>query len=75
MDELINQITQRTGISADQARQAAQTVVGFLKDKLPGPIGSQLDGILNGQGGGDAGGASGNIGGAIGGMFGGDKSS
>lgn len=30
-----------------------QTVVVFLKDKLPPPIASQLDGVLGGQGSGD----------------------
>lgn len=75
MDMLVNQIVQRTGISEDQARQAVQMVVGFLKDKLPAPVGSQLDAVVSGQG---AGGIAnqaqqglGGIGGALGGMFGG----
>lgn len=37
MDELVNQITQRTGISADQARQAVQIMADYLKTKLPAP--------------------------------------
>ena len=37
MDELINQITERTGIPHDVAKQAADVVIGFLKQKLPGP--------------------------------------
>ena len=69
MDELVNQVCQKTGISQDQARQAVQTVIGFLKDKLPGPIAAQLDGVLGGQG--SVGGIAGQAGQALGGMFGG----
>jgi hypothetical protein len=76
---LVKQIVERTGMSEDQAHQAVQMVVGFLKDKLPGPIGSQLDSVLSGQnvGGGMAGQAQqalGGLGGGLGGMFGGKKS-
>jgi hypothetical protein len=76
MDELVNQVVQKTGISQDQANQAVQTVIGFLKDKLPGPIGSQLDSVLGGASGG-AGGIAGQAGQAMGGlgdMLGGPKS-
>ena len=52
MDELINLVTQRTGISPDQARQAVQTVIAFAKDRLPAPIASQVEGVLSGQSGG-----------------------
>jgi hypothetical protein len=46
MDELINQITSRTGISEDQARQVVEMVFSFAKDKLPEPIASYLDGLI-----------------------------
>ncbi len=49
MDELIKLVAQKTGISADQAKAAVDTVLKFLKDKLPGPVASQIDGILSGQ--------------------------
>jgi hypothetical protein len=48
MDQVIQMIRERTGIDANQARTAADTVVGFLKDKLPEPVANQLDGVLNG---------------------------
>lgn len=48
MDQLIEQITSKTGISDDQARQVVQIVAGFLKDKLPAPLAGQLDAILGG---------------------------
>jgi hypothetical protein len=77
MDQLIDQIVQRTGISRDQASTAAQTVVAFFKDKLPGPIASQLDGVLGGQASGGIAGqaqqALGGMGGGLGGMLGGGQ--
>lgn len=54
MDQVIQMIQDRTGIDADQARTAASTVVGFLKDKLPQPIASQVEGVLNGGDGGSS---------------------
>ena len=72
MDELIRQITAKTGIAEDQARTAINTVTGFLKDKLPAPIGGQIDNVINGAGGvGDAlGDTVGDIASKVGGMFG-----
>ncbi|HEX3235250.1 MAG TPA: hypothetical protein VHR41_13700 [Gemmatimonadales bacterium] len=49
MDELINQVAQRTGLAPDKARMAVDTVLGFLKTRLPGPIASQLDSALSGS--------------------------
>ena len=50
MDELIKKVTDKAGIPADKAQAAVDTVVQFLKDKLPGPLGSQLDQILQSGG-------------------------
>ena len=50
MDELVKMVTQKTGISEDQAKQAIATVVEFLKQKLPAPIASQIDNVLGGKG-------------------------
>ena len=47
MDELISQITSKTGISEDQARQAVTMAVSFIQTKLPEPIASQLGTFLN----------------------------
>jgi hypothetical protein len=49
MEQLINQIAQQTGISTSQAQQAVQITFGFLKDRLPAPIASQVEGLLGGQ--------------------------
>ncbi len=56
MQQLINQVTQRTGIPEDQARAAVDTVVGYLKQHLPAPIASQLDSAVSGEAGQGAGG-------------------
>lgn len=48
MDELIKQVSTRTGISEDQARTAVDTVLGFLKNKLPAPIAGQIDNVVGG---------------------------
>jgi hypothetical protein len=50
MEELIKLVSQKTGLSAEQSKMAVDTVVGFLKAKLPAPIASQVDGVLNGGG-------------------------
>ncbi len=49
MDDLIKQLTQQTGINAEQARKVVETVSKFLKDKLPAPIASQVDAVLSGK--------------------------
>ena len=66
MDEIINQVAQRTGLAPDKARTAVETVLGFLKDRLPAPIASQLDSALSGGAGGMAEAAKG-LGGRLGG--------
>lgn len=53
MDLLIQQITQRTGISESQARDAVQMVANYIKTQLPEPMASQVDALLGGQGGQD----------------------
>ncbi|MDQ6772146.1 MAG: DUF2267 domain-containing protein [Candidatus Dormibacteraeota bacterium] len=56
MDTLISEVSSRTGLPADQARQAVEAVVGVLKDRLPEPMKGMVDQFLvgGGQGGGDA---------------------
>ena len=70
MDELVKQITERTGISEAQARTAVDTVVGFLKQRLPEPLAGQLDSVLAG-GAGIAGDLAGKAGDMLGGLLGG----
>jgi len=48
MDELIELVAKKTGISQAQARVAVTAVIGFLKDKLPAPLAGQIDTIIAG---------------------------
>jgi hypothetical protein len=48
MDQLIKLVADKAGISAEQAKVAVNTVLGFLKEKLPAPVASQIDGLLAG---------------------------
>ena len=68
MDELIKQITAKTGISEEHARTAVNTVTGFLKEKLPAPIAGQIDNVMSGAGG--AGDAIGDLASKAGSFFG-----
>jgi uncharacterized protein (DUF2267 family) len=52
MEELINQVAQRTGLAPDKARTAVETVLNFAKTRLPPPIAAQLESALAGGGGG-----------------------
>ena len=50
MDELVKLVVQKTGLPEATAKTAVETVIGFLKTKLPAPLGSQIDGLLSGTG-------------------------
>jgi len=50
MEELIKLVSKKTGLPPDKAKVAVETVVNFLKSKLPPTIAGQLDGILAGGG-------------------------
>src|SRR5262245_55829403 len=70
MDDLVKQITERTGLPADQARAAAQTTIDFLKEKLPESMRGYVDMALNSGMIDDVANQAGSI---LGGLFGGDK--
>ncbi len=50
MDELIQQVAQRAGISPEQAQKAVDAILEQLKERLPEPIASQIQGLLEGNG-------------------------
>ena len=50
MDEVVKLVSQKTGISEEIAKTAVETVIGYLKDKLPAPIAGQIDSVLGGSG-------------------------
>ena len=66
MDEITQQVVDRTGLPEDQARAAVETTVGFLRDRLPEPARSMLDQAL---GGGQASGVMGQAAEAAGDLF------
>ncbi|MCX6317056.1 MAG: hypothetical protein NTW29_07185 [Bacteroidetes bacterium] len=51
MEELIKTVTAKAGISESQAKSAVETVVSFIKDKMPGGIGGQVESFLAGNAG------------------------
>ncbi len=55
MEELINQVAQRTGLAPDKARTAVETVLNFAKTRLPAPMATQLESALSGDGSGGGG--------------------
>jgi uncharacterized protein (DUF2267 family) len=62
MDELIKLVSSKVGISEAQAKDAVETVLGFLKDKLPSPVAGQVESVLKGD--------MGDVAGTLGGLFG-----
>lgn len=68
MNEIIQRLIERTGLPETQAAAAAEVVIGFLKERLPPAIGSQIDGLMNGGTGPMD--KLGGIGATLGGMFG-----
>jgi nucleoid DNA-binding protein len=66
MDELVKLVSEKVGLSEDQARQAVETVVGYLKENLPEPIAGQVDKVLSGAGGVDLEGLASGLGSMLG---------
>ena len=63
-EELVRTVAQKTGLPEDKARSAAETVIGYLKERLPPQVASQLDAVGSGEGGlGDLGDAAKSLGG------------
>lgn len=50
MDQLVSMITEKTGLPADKAEEVIGMVVNFISEKLPGPIASQVQGLIDGGG-------------------------
>lgn len=49
MNELVQQLTTRLGLSEEQAQQAVELILNQLKQHLPAPIAGQIDGLLSGN--------------------------
>lgn len=46
MDQLVAVISEKTGLSPEMSRKAAETTLDFLKARLPAPIAGQVDAAL-----------------------------
>jgi len=66
MDQLVQLVSEKVGLSEDQAGQAVETVIDYLKDNLPAPIAKQVDNVLSGAGGVDVEGLAKGLGGILG---------
>lgn len=65
MDELVALVAQKTGLPTETAKMAVDTVIAFLKERLPAPVAAQVDALLSGNAAGLMQGLSG-----LGGLFG-----
>jgi uncharacterized protein (DUF2267 family) len=73
MNELANLVSQRTGLSQQDALNAVTAVIDILKQRLPAPLASHLEAILSGNTS-ELGAEAGELlKGALGGLFGGKK--
>ena len=66
MDELIKLVVEKTGISEEMAKTAVDTVLNFLKQKLPAPIADRIDDLLEADSRLDLGDLAGSLGGLLG---------
>jgi len=48
VDQIIQAVAQKAGISQEQAKVAVELVVNLLKSKLPAPLAGQIDSALSG---------------------------
>jgi nucleoid DNA-binding protein len=63
MQELVKQISEKAGISEEQAKVALETVIEFAKEKVPPAFQGMVDGLLKGE-------KPSGMGGMLGGLFG-----
>jgi hypothetical protein len=48
MDELVKLVVQKTGLPEATARTTVQTVIDFIKKRLPEPLAGQVDAVIAG---------------------------
>lgn len=52
MEELIKFITEKTGLTSEQASSAVNAIKSYIKEKMPSGIGEQVSNFLDGKAGG-----------------------
>ena len=50
MDELVELVVKKTGVDKETARKAIETVLDYVKQKLPEPLAGQIDSFVNNKG-------------------------
>ena len=50
MDDLINQIAEKTGVTVQQAKDGVAISAAWIKEKLPSDVADQIGGLLDGAG-------------------------
>ncbi len=50
MEELVKLVAEKTGMPEASAKKAVETVLAFLKERLPDPIADRLDDVVEGAG-------------------------
>jgi hypothetical protein len=58
LNELVESVSAKTGLSQDQSQAAVEAVIGLLKQRLPGPLAEMLGSLVPAGGGVPAGGAA-----------------
>jgi hypothetical protein len=48
MEELVNLVSEKTGLNAEMSEMAVKVVLDFIKEKLPKPVAAQIDNVLEG---------------------------
>jgi hypothetical protein len=48
MNDLINTVSEKTGLGQDQAQAAVDAVLGLLKERLPSPVADILTSLVHG---------------------------
>jgi hypothetical protein len=72
VDEIVKQVSERTGIGADTVRTVLTSATDFVKERLPPQYAAQVEMFIRGAGGPGGPGSAGNaaVGNLISGMFG-----
>lgn len=70
MEAMIKAIADKTGVDPAMVAKVVPSVLEFIKDKLPEPLASQLDGLIDGDSA-DGGGMADTLKKGLGGLLGG----
>ncbi len=49
MDELVKLVAQKANISEEKAKAAVDTMMGFIKTRLPAPLAGQVEAALSNE--------------------------